>query len=254
MNSEKRSRKYCTVCGAQLLDKNNRPAIELYDEELHRKSNILKLMLCSSCGQVADKYIECDGPLLLIDLALQTKEAYRHVLFNGGYTPLIVRMALLTLICDGYIEWAHSTFPGEFFEQEYEFYMMCLKIFIALMMFLGVVLSPCLIRSCSSKFNCGKLVLGLLLSYCSRFCNLIALLWAPKSSSGMETLRGLSVWDKITSPEIMWGFIIVLFFISSVRVYQVTQGTRLSTSISHLLVGHVGFYYVLANFDMMLFE
>lgn len=78
MNSEKRSRKYCTVCGAQLLDKNNRPAIELYDEELHRKSNILKLMLCSSCGQVADKYIECDGPLLLIDLALQSKEAYRN--------------------------------------------------------------------------------------------------------------------------------------------------------------------------------
>jgi len=258
MNSEKKSSKHCTVCGALLLDKNNKPAIELYDEELHRKSNILKLMLCSSCGQVADKYIECDGPLLLIDLALQSKEAYRHVLFNGGYTPLIVRMALLTLICDGYIEWAHTTFPGEFFEQEYEFYMMCLKIVIALVMFLVIVLSPCLIRSCfSSKFNCGKLVLGLLLSYCSRFCNLIALLWAPKSSQGgasMETLRGLSVWDKITSPEIMWGFIIVLFFISSVRVYQVTQGTRLSTSISHLLVGHFGFYYVLANFDMMLFE
>ena len=134
MKSE--AKKHCTVCGEQLLDKNNRPAYELYDEELHRKSNILKLMLCSSCGQVADKYIECDGPLLLIDLALQSKEAYRHVLFNGGYSPLIVRMALLTLICDGYIEWAHSTFPGEFFEEEYEFYMMCLKIVIGLYLFI----------------------------------------------------------------------------------------------------------------------
>merc|ERR1712203_441589 len=135
---------------------------------------------------------------------------------------------------------------------------MCLKIVIALLVFLGVVLFPCLIKNFSSKSNCGKLVLGLLLSYCSRFCNLIALLWAPKSSSiagkAEDPLLGLSVWDKITSPEIMWGFIIVLFFISSVRVYQVTQGTRLSTSISHLLVGHVGFYYVLANFDMMFFE
>lgn len=252
MKSEK-SIKHCTSCGAQLLNKDNSPARELYDEELHRKSNILKLSLCSSCGQVADKYIECDGPLLLIDLALQSKEAYRHVLLNGGYTPLIVRMALLTLICDGYIEWAYSTFPGEFFEQEYEFYLMCLKIVIALLVFLGVVLFPCLIKNFSSKSKCGKLVLGLLLSYCSRFCNLIALLWAPKTNS-METLRGLSIWDKITSPEIMWGFIIVLFFISSVRAYQVTQGTRLSTSISHLLVGHVGFYYVLANFDMMFFE
>ena len=32
--------------------------------------------------------------------------------------------------------------------------------------------------------------------------------------------KGSSIWDKITSPEIMWGFIIVLFFISSVRVHQ----------------------------------
>ena len=90
---------------------------------------------------------------------------------------------------------------------------------LALLVFLGVVLFPCLIKNFSSKSNFGKLVLGLLLSYCSRFCNLIALLWAPKTNS-MEALRGLSIWDKITSPEIMWGFIIVLFFISSVRVYQ----------------------------------
>ena len=91
------------------------------------------------------------------------------------------------------------------------------------MVFLGVVLFPCLIKNFSPKSNCGKLVLGLLLSYCSRFCNLIALLWAPKTNS-MEALRGLSIWDKITSPEIMWGFIIVLFFISSVRVYQGKRG------------------------------
>lgn len=125
------SAKFCTHCGAVLKDKNQQIAHELYDEELHRKSNILKLMSCSTCGQVADKYIECDGALLLIDLALQSKEAYRHVLFNGGYTALIVRMALLTLICDGYIEWAQSAEAGEFFEQEFEFYLMCLKIFIS---------------------------------------------------------------------------------------------------------------------------
>lgn len=126
----KKTCKFCTHCGASLLDKNKQLAYELYDEELHKKSNILKLMVCLNCQQVADKYIECDGPLLLIDLALQSKEAYRHVLFNGGYTSLIVRMALLTLICDGYIEWAQSAEEGEFFEQEFEFYLMCLKIVI----------------------------------------------------------------------------------------------------------------------------
>ena len=74
--------KYCTHCGRQLMDKNNKVATSLYDEDLHKKSNILKLKVCSSCGQVADKYIECDGTLLLIDLALQTKEAYRY--FNSS--------------------------------------------------------------------------------------------------------------------------------------------------------------------------
>ena len=70
--------KYCTNCGVQLLDKNNQPAFELYDEELHKKSNILKVMSCSKCGQVADKYIECDRVLLLIDLILMNKQAYRY--------------------------------------------------------------------------------------------------------------------------------------------------------------------------------
>ncbi len=122
--------KFCTHCGQTLLTRDGHPAYELYDEELHKKSNILKLMSCSTCGKVADKYIECDGPLLLIDLVLQSKEAYRHVLFNGGYAALIVRMAVLTLICDGYILWANTAGAGEFFEQEYDFYIMCFKLCI----------------------------------------------------------------------------------------------------------------------------
>jgi len=231
--------KYCTNCGVQLLDKNNQPAFELYDEELHKKSNILKVMSCSKCGQVADKYIECDRVLLLIDLILMNKQAYRHVLFNGGYQSLIIRMALLTLICDAYISWAQSAEAGEFFEKEYEFYVMCLKLFIALSTFLLLVLIPCLRAS-----QCSKLALGLLLSYCSRFCNLIALLWAPKSEGQTS-----NVFASIASPEVMWSFIIILFFISSVRVYQVTLGARLITSIFHLLLGHLGFYGVLLNSD-----
>ena len=55
-----------------------------------------------------------------------------HVLFNGGYQSLIIRMALLTLICDGYISWAQSAGAGEFFEQEYEFYIMCLRLVIGM--------------------------------------------------------------------------------------------------------------------------
>ena len=119
--------------------------------------------------------------------------------------------------------------------------------------------------------------MGLLLSYCSRFCNLIALLWAPKSEGQTS-----NVFASIVSPEVMWSFIIILFFISSVRVYQgkfylptyfsltkkavhflqishmkliyisVTLGARLIRSIFHLLLGHLGFYGVLLNSDFFI--
>lgn len=240
MMTEERHFKFCTHCGQGLLDRHGRPATELYDEELHKKSNILKLMSCCACGKVADKYIECDGPLLLIDLVLQSREAYRHVLFNGGYSALIIRMALLTLICDGYICWANIAGAGEFFEQEYQFYIMCSKAVMALCAFLTVVLLPCCVLM-KKKSSVTKLLLGLLLSYSSRFCNLIALLWASKSSEEQEE----------QPTHIMWGFIYMLFFVSSVRVYQVTLGARLSVSVFHLALGHLAFICLL-NLDYIL--
>ena len=54
------------------------PSCQLYDEELHAKSGVLKLMSCSECSAgVADKYVEVDGALLLIDLALQAIALFR---------------------------------------------------------------------------------------------------------------------------------------------------------------------------------
>ena len=53
--------KYCTHCGKAVLTRRGRPATELYDEDLFRKSNILKLLDCGECGLAADRYVECDG-------------------------------------------------------------------------------------------------------------------------------------------------------------------------------------------------
>ena len=123
--------KYCTHCGSVLRDKGGAPCGELFDQELHTKSGILKLMPCTACStDVADKYVEVDGALLLIDLALQSKQAYRHVLMNGNYWSLVLKMTLLTVICDGYIAWSSTAGTDEFFEQEYEFYITCSKVVI----------------------------------------------------------------------------------------------------------------------------
>jgi hypothetical protein len=42
----------------------------------------VKLSRCRVCNEVADKYIEYDAVLVLIDVVLHRKEAYRHYLWN----------------------------------------------------------------------------------------------------------------------------------------------------------------------------
>jgi hypothetical protein len=61
------------------------------------------------------------------------------------------------------------------------------------------------------------MALGLLLAYSSRFFNLVALLW-----SSSPELRDREVSDRRQNQDSMWGFIYLLFFISSVRVHQGT--------------------------------
>ena len=275
-----KDQKYCTHCGVALVDRHGNPMHELYDIELHKKSNILKLVSCSECGEgIADRYCEFDGTLLLIDLVLQSREAYRHVLYNGGYNSLIFKMSLLTVICDGYICWSEIAGVGEFFEQEYQFYIMCSKVTLALFGYLSTVMissyivslfsSEASLQTQSSNFcmrstSLKTLSLGLLMAYSSRFFNLMALLWSSSAFPGLINLEDLSL--KINNStrdnrtdvldddlvdvttSIMWAFIYLLFFVSSVRVHQVTQKAPLISSVVQLLMGHIAFLSLL-NID-----
>ncbi|XP_043261126.1 protein ARV1 isoform X1 [Colletes gigas] len=61
----------CVNCGAVV-------------EELYGRYcvNVLKLLKCNACDQLADKYIEYDPVIILVDLILLNKRAYRHLLYN----------------------------------------------------------------------------------------------------------------------------------------------------------------------------
>lgn len=230
--------KCCTNCGLVLKDKHGSHIQELYDVELFKKSKILKLVACRNCEQVADRYIEQDGTLILIDLILQCQAAYRHVLLNGTYTKLILKMALLTLICDGYVGWANLSSPGEFFEQEYEFYVMTSKVALSLLCFLLVVLIPTI--SVTPYKDIRTLLIGLLMAYSSRFCNIAAFLWAIPSTN--EDSKSIII--QVFGPQVMWIFIYFLFIISSVKVHQVLCNRKLS-SILLLVFGHAAFWIIL---------
>jgi len=61
----------CVHCGVPVTDRQGHLVEQLYDQALLAKTNILKLLECTSCGQVCDRYLEVDGTLVLLDLALQ---------------------------------------------------------------------------------------------------------------------------------------------------------------------------------------
>lgn len=55
------------------------PVQELYNGQ----ASSIRLTRCPNCEKICDKYIECEQPLVFLDVALQRLEAYRHVLFNS---------------------------------------------------------------------------------------------------------------------------------------------------------------------------
>jgi len=212
--------KICINCGAPVLGKNGEESSKLFDENLYKKTKILKLLPCEKCGTICDRYLEYEGTLILLDLALQNKAAYRHVLINENHTSTILKMSLLTLIVEGYCRWATFQTGGQFFEQEFQFYtnvgeaLTSLGVYLLVSVF--IILNTSLVRS-----SVPRLVLGLLLAYCTRFLKLAALLWVT------------------TDTTFLWSFVDFFFLITSINVVQVlTDQHRLGCGIA-MSMAHV---------------
>ena len=92
----------------------------------------------------------------------------------------------------------------------------------ALIGFLVTVMSVANVSYSTSKkgVECKRLLLGLLLAYSSRFFNLVALLWSPSPTTSASSSASMTT----TTPSsgVMWAFVHLLFFVSSVRVHQGT--------------------------------
>eukprot|EP00092_Neocalanus_flemingeri_P035455 GFUD01038580.1.p1 GENE.GFUD01038580.1~~GFUD01038580.1.p1 ORF type:complete len:235 (-),score=37.35 GFUD01038580.1:51-755(-) len=212
--------KICINCGLPVLDRNGTKVTQLYDEKLYKKSKILKLLQCEVCDKICDRYLEYEGPLILLDLALQNKSAYRHVLINKNHAATILKMSLLTLIVEGYCRWATFQTGGQFFEQEFQFYTNVGEALASLVVFLLVSIFI-ILNTSMVKPSVVRLVLGLLLAYCTRFLKLAALLWVT------------------TDTTFLWNFVDFFFLITSIKVVQVLTnqhrtGCGIAMSVSHL--------------------
>lgn len=79
----------------------------------YSKDNI-RATTCVHCGAFADKYIECDDTIVVLDLLLLRTTALRHAVFNThndhpdllGLYPQDRRLVILVTLFDVYLQWA----------------------------------------------------------------------------------------------------------------------------------------------------
>ncbi|KAJ8679141.1 hypothetical protein QAD02_014928 [Eretmocerus hayati] len=83
----------CIHCGAAV-------------DELYRRysPSVLKVVKCESCGNLADKYIEYDPVIVLVDLVLLEKPAYSHLLYNSNFGSYWKLMIVL-IFGESYRQW-----------------------------------------------------------------------------------------------------------------------------------------------------
>jgi hypothetical protein len=65
----------------------------------------IRLLRCTSCQSILDKYLEYDLVLVFIDLVLLKSPAYRHILLNSPKFTHVWRLALVMLLLDVYVRW-----------------------------------------------------------------------------------------------------------------------------------------------------
>lgn len=94
----------CVECGNSVSS--------LYREQTHHNK---RLTICPHCHQIADKYIEWETQIVLLDLILNKHQAFRHILFNRGKSHRMFREVLkfLTVIFafDSFDRWYLNANP-----------------------------------------------------------------------------------------------------------------------------------------------
>ncbi|XP_055880323.1 protein ARV1-like isoform X1 [Biomphalaria glabrata] len=101
----------CIECGAEV-------------ESLFHDYNtdVIKIHHCDACHSVADKYIEYEPVIIILDALLLQPQAYRHLLINTSFNSHW-RLALILWICDAFTKLIleRSEITGQQFTTNFEY-------------------------------------------------------------------------------------------------------------------------------------
>nr|CAI5855488.1 unnamed protein product [Callosobruchus analis] len=174
----------CINCGSPITN-----LFKKYSE------TVLKLTDCSICGEIADKYVEYDTVIIIIDLILLNISAYRHILFNSVFKNFW-KLATVLLVVESYSSWLllHKNQPSipyritepdlpdtVIYLDNLDFYKVCLNVTLSEFSFVVMVyLLTCLY----AKFTSVEVMPF------EKVCKTITL-----SSSGLFLLLPSLIWD-----------------------------------------------------------
>ncbi|XP_076041011.1 ACAT-related protein required for viability 1 [Oratosquilla oratoria] len=157
--------------------------------------NLIKLIKCAGCGNVVDRYVECERSIIFMDMVLQEQSAYRHILFNAAdfARSFYMKLALALLLSEGYVRWtayADTVSPNNGIRSnELYFYIMCALVTFEYCIFCLVILLYTKWRA-SSRVSL-PLMHGLLLSQYGRLSNLAAIVWHQTGAMSFQVLLTL---------------------------------------------------------------
>ncbi|KAJ9596119.1 hypothetical protein L9F63_012703 [Diploptera punctata] len=216
----------CVNCGSQV-------------QELFKKYSptVLKLMHCDKCHTLADKYIEYDPVIVMIDLVLLNEQAYRHILYNSPFKSHW-RLAIVLILFEAYSGWAQqkiidpSNVSHDLFDGEGNFYFMCFQAvvgtavmftFIYFLTWLRWILHP---QTKPKNYRNIILWKALVLSNCGKFLMIPSLIWGEIGT------------------EMHSFFIIAYTFLSQLKTYAVVCNTTKLGAGLNIFFGLVLKFYV----------
>lgn len=144
---------------------------------------------------MADKYIEYDPVIVLLDLVLLEKSAYRHLLYNSRFKSYWKLMVVL-LLSESFRVWSNSeiqqntedildnngTDQNDNFDRERSFYTLLCHTAISLSTFVLAVIIATELRwfimgTRPSKYKASDLVRSLIIGGCAKLLSLLGLVW-----------------------------------------------------------------------------
>lgn len=225
----------CIKCGAEV-------------DELYRRysPSVLKVLKCDKCGSIADKYIEYDPVIVLVDLVLLNKSAYRHLLYNSGFKSYW-KLIIVLVLGESFRIWSSfrtkDSLPGvlqlhrsdkDVFEGERSFYVLLLHTALSLGAFVCAVIGVTELRwlifgGRPNKYRALDLGRALTVGGCAKLIGLLGMVWGH------------------ISPDQHYALIHGYTVLCLLTAYSVVCESGRSGSLVGLAVGILAYIYVGSN-------